>query len=155
MPPLLEVGRIDRAHGIRGEVVVTLWTNRSERLEAGSVLWADPGELTVAGARPFQHRWIVQFAEVLDRQAAESLRGQALKAEPIVDPDELWVHELIGMMVCETDGTERGRVEAVQANPASDLLVLESGALVPLTFLLEHTADRLIVDVPAGLFDDS
>lgn len=155
MPPLLEVGRIDRAHGIRGEVVVTLWTNRAERLEAGSVLCADPGELTVAGARPFQHRWIVQFAEVLDRQAAESLRGQALKAEPIVDPDELWVHELIGMMVCETDGTERGRVEAVQANPASDLLVLESGSLVPLTFLLEHTGDRLIVDVPAGLFDDS
>lgn len=155
MPPLLEVGRIDRAHGIRGEVVVTLWTNRAERLEAGSVLCADPGEFTVAGARPFQHRWIVQFAEVQDRQAAESLRGQALKAEPIVDPDELWVHELIGMMACEYDGTERGRVEAVQANPASDLLVLESGALVPLTFLLEHTGDRLIVDVPAGLFDDS
>ncbi|WP_419847029.1 ribosome maturation factor RimM [Candidatus Poriferisocius sp.] len=155
MPPLLEVGRIDRAHGIRGEVVVTLWTNRAERLEAGSVLCADPGEFTVAGARPFQHRWIVQFAEVRDRQAAESLRGQALKAEPIVDPDELWVHDLIGMMVCENDGTERGRVEAVQANPASDLLVLESGALVPLTFLLEHTGDRLIVDVPAGLFDDS
>ena len=155
MPPLLEVGRIDRAHGIRGEVVVTLWTNRAERLETGAVLCADLGEFTVAGARPFQHRWIVQFAEVLDRQAAESLRGQALKAEPIVDPDELWVHELIGMMVCETDGTERGRVEAVQANPASDLLVLESGALVPLTFLLEQTGDRLIVDGPEGLFDDS
>lgn len=155
MPPLLEVGRIDRAHGIRGEVVVTLWTNRAERLETGAVLCTDLGEFTVAGARPFQHRWIVQFAEVLDRQAAESLRGQALKAEPIVDPDELWVHELIGMMVCETDGTERGRVEAVQANPASDLLVLESGALVPLTFLLEQTGDRLIVDGPEGLFDDS
>lgn len=134
--------------------MVTLWTNRAERLEIGAVLCTDLGEFTVAGARPFQQRWIVQFAEIMDRQAAESLRGQALKAEPIDDPDELWVHELIGMMVCETDGTERGRVEAVQANPASDLLVLESGALVPLTFLLEHTEDRLIVGVPEGLFDD-
>ncbi|WP_420436254.1 ribosome maturation factor RimM [Candidatus Poriferisocius sp.] len=155
MPPLLEVGRIDRAHGIRGEVVVTLWTNRAERLEIGSVLCTDLGEFTVAAARPFQQRWIVQFDEIMDRHSAESLRGQALRAQPIVDPDELWVHELIGMMVCETNGTERGRVEAVQANPASDLLVLESGALVPLTFLQEETGDQLIVDVPEGLFDDS
>lgn len=136
-------------------MVVTLWTNRAERLEAGSVLCTDSGSLTVAQARVFQRRWIVRFAEVGDRSAAESLRGQVLRAEPISDPDELWVHELIGMMVCEVDGTERGRVEAVQANPASDLLVLESEALVPLAFMVEQTGDRLIVDVPEGLFDDS
>ena len=155
MPPLLEVGRIDRAHGIRGELVVTLWTNRAERLEAGSVLCTDSGSLTVAAARAFQQRWLVQFAEVGDRSMAESLRGQVLRAEPISDPDELWVHELIGMMVCEADGTERGRVEAVQSNPASDLLVLDSEALVPLTFLVEQSGDRLIVDVPSGLFDET
>lgn len=153
MPPLLEVGRIDRAHGIRGEAVVTLWTNRLERLEAGSVLVADAGPLTVVEARAFQRRWIVRFAEIGDRTAAESLRGQVLSAEPISDPDELWVHELIGMMVCEADGTERGRVEAVQDNPASDLLVLESGALVPLVFLVERSEERLVVDAPDGLFD--
>ena len=152
---LLEVGRIDRAHGIRGEVVVTLWTNRTERLENGAVLCSDLGDLTVAAARAFQQRWIVRFAEVSDRSSAEALRGQSLRAEPISDPDELWVHELIGMMVCEIDGTERGRVEAVQANPASDLLVLESGALVPLTFLANQTGDRLFVDVPDGLFDEA
>jgi len=153
VPPLLEVGRVDRAHGIRGETVVTLWTNRSERLEAGSVLCAESGSLTVVEARAFQRRWIVRFAEVGDRSMAESLRGQVLRAEPISDPDELWVHDLIGMMVREADGTERGRVEAVQANPASDLLVLESGALVPLAFLVGQAEDRLIVEVPDGLFD--
>ena len=136
-------------------MVVTLWTNRAERLEAGSVLCADAGSLTVTAARAFQRRWIVQFAEVGDRSMAESLRGQVLRAEPISDPDELWVHELIGMMVCEADGTERGRVEAVQTNPASDLLVLDSEALVPLTFLVEQSGDRLIVDVPSGLFDET
>jgi len=134
-------------------MVVTLWTNRAERLEAGSVLCTDSGSLTVAAARAFQRRWIVQFAEIGDRSMAESLRGQVLKAEPISDPDELWVHELIGMKVYEVNGTERGRVEAVQANPASDLLVLESEVLVPLAFLVEQAGDRLIVDVPDGLFD--
>ncbi len=135
--------------------MVTLWTNRTERLETGSVLFADLGEVTVASARAFQQRWIVQFAEISNRSTAESLRGQALKADPISDPDEMWVHELIGKMVYEADGTKRGRVEAVQANPASDLLVLESGTLVPLTFLVERSDDRLIVDTPDGLFSET
>ncbi len=134
--------------------MVTLWTNRAERLEVGAVLCSDLGELTVAGARAFQQRWLVQFAEVGDRSTADSLRGLALRAEPIADPDEMWVHDLIGMMVCEPDGTERGRVESVQANPASDLLVLETGALVPLTFLETQSGDRLVVDAPDGLFDE-
>ncbi len=134
--------------------MVTMWTNRAERLEAGAVLRTDHGRLTVAEARPFKHRWIVRFAEIGDRNVAESLQGQILRAEAITDPDELWVHELIGMTVCEVDGTERGRVEAVQTNPASDLLVLESGVLVPLTFLSEWLEDRLVVDGPDGLFGD-
>ncbi len=153
MPVLLEIGRIDRPHGIRGEVVLTVWTNRRERLEPGAVLVSDTGPLTVDKARPFQKRWIVQFAEIGDRDAAEAVRGQVLRVEPISDPDELWVHELIGMEVREVDGTGRGRVETVQENPASDLLVLESGALVPLTFLVERATGQLIVDVPDGLFD--
>ena len=135
--------------------MVTLWTNRIERLDAGSVLVTDRGALTVVGARALQGRWIVRFADVGDRDAAESLRGLALRVEPISDPGELWVHELIGKMVCEADGTERGKVEAVQENPASDLLVLESGALVPLTFLVEQSGGRLVVDPPDGLFDEA
>jgi 16S rRNA processing protein RimM len=90
---------------------------------------------------------------VSSREAADELRGQTLTAEPIHDPDEMWVHELIGAHVVETDGTERGVVESVLANPASDVLVLTSGALVPLTFVVDHGPDRIVVEVPPGLFD--
>ena len=70
------------------------------------------------------------------------------------DPDDLWVHELVGSAVVEADGTERGVVESVQDNPASDLLVLDSGVLVPLTFLTGRDADgRVVVEVPPGLFE--
>jgi 16S rRNA processing protein RimM len=56
--------------------------------------------------------------------------------------------------VVETDGTRRGVVESVQANPASDLLVLDSGALVPLRFMISRNeSDELVVDVPDGLFE--
>ena len=93
------------------------------------------------------------FEGVRDRSAAEELRAAVLYAHSLDDPDELWVHELIGSRVFESDGTCRGRVEAVQANPASDILLLDSGALVPLTFVLSASEGRIEVDVPSGLFD--
>ncbi|MDE0652888.1 MAG: ribosome maturation factor RimM [bacterium] len=154
---LLEVGRVDRPHGIKGEVVVSLVTNRTERLSPGAELQAAEGPLVVRRARPFERRWVVAFEGYRDRDAAEGLRGAVLLAAPLEDPEEFWVHRLIGAEVVCDAGVARGRVTAVQANPASDLLVLDSGALVPLTFLVsvEGTgeATRILVDAPAGLFE--
>ena len=149
----LEVGSIGKAHGLRGEVQVRLTTDRTERLDAGSELHTDDGTLVVASSRPHQNSWLVRFEGVDDRSGAEALRGVVLQADPIDDPDTLWVHELIGAAIVETDGTERGIVESVQANPASDLLVADTGALVPLTFVVELSDDVVVVDAPAGLFD--
>lgn len=155
---LLEVGRVRRPHGVKGEVVVSLVTNRSERLAPGAALQTADAELVVRRARPVENRWLVTFEGYRDRAAAEGLRGAVLLAAPLEDPDELWVHRLIGAeVVCEA-GLGRGRVTAVQANPASDLLVLDSGALVPLTFVVSLSGDggqgsTITVDAPNGLFD--
>ena len=52
------------------------------------------------------------------------------------------------------DGVERGRVVEVEENPASDILVLDSGALVPLTFVVEiEPNERIVIDAPEGLFE--
>ena len=154
---LLEVGRVDRPHGIKGEVVVSLVTNRTERLNPGAELQASDSTLVVRRARPLESRWLVAFEGYADRNAAEGLRGAVLLAEPLEDPDEFWVHRLIGAEVVCSAGAARGRVSAVQANPASDLLVLDGGALVPLTFVVSvegaGESARIVVDVPAGLFD--
>jgi 16S rRNA processing protein RimM len=151
---VLEVGRIIKPHGIRGEVIVDLITNRHERVAVGSVLTTPSGSLEVERATPHQGRWIVAFVGVTDRNQAEAMRGTRLSAEPIDDQEgTLWVHELIGAEVVDVAGNAHGRVEAVEANPASDLLVLEDGRLVPLTFVVESTAGRVVVDVPAGLLD--
>ena len=154
---LLEVGRVDRPHGIKGEVVVSLVTNRAERLNPGAELQTSDSTLVVRRARPLENRWLVTFEGYADRDAAERLRGAVLLAEPLEDPDELWVHRLIGAEVVCSAGVARGRVSAVQANPASDLLVLDGGALVPLTFVVSVEgaggSARILVDEPAGLFD--
>jgi 16S rRNA processing protein RimM len=151
--PLLEVGRVAKPHGLRGEVVVRLTTDRTERLAPGTVLHTDRGDLAVVASRPHQDRWIVSFAGVGDREAADRLRGLVLRAEPLDDPDELWVHDLVGASVVTVAGETVGTCVSVVANPASDLLEMDNGALVPLAFLVDHAPGRVTIDPPEGLFD--
>jgi 16S rRNA processing protein RimM len=155
---LLEVGRVEKPHGLHGEVVVRLTSNVDDRLAPGSVLFGDAAgthRLEVIASRPHHHRWIVRFAGPARREDAEALHGTTLFGEPVTgdDPDALWVHELIGAEVVEVTGGSRGTVVAVIDNPASDLLELDGGALVPLRFVVDRAPGRLVVDVPAGLFD--
>src|SRR5690606_2384534 len=135
-PALLEVGRIEKPHGLRGQVVVRLLTNRAERLTPGTDLATPGGALVVQAASPDQDGWLVTFRGVDTREAAVAPRGTILSAPPIDDPDELWVHDLIGAEVVD-HGVVRGRVVEVEANPASDLLVLDTGALVPVRFVVQ------------------
>ncbi len=97
---------------------------------------------------------MVAFAGVDDRNAAEGLRGLVLRAEPLEEEGALWVHELIGAEVVGVDGRSHGLVEAVEANPASDLLVLSGERLVPLVFVVDHQPGRVVIDPPAGLLDE-
>jgi 16S rRNA processing protein RimM len=157
---VLEVGQVVKPHGLKGEVIVARITNRpEERLAPGFVLASDRGELTVRSATPHQGRWIVGFVGVDDRDQAEALRGIVLQAEPLSgagddDGDILWVHELIGSEVVGVDGRSYGRVESVEANPASDLLVLPGGKLVPLVFVVAGPiGGRVVIDPPAGLLE--
>jgi 16S rRNA processing protein RimM len=155
---LLDVGRIDRPHGVAGDVVVTLTTSETQRVAPGSRLEADGLELTVVRSRPLKRRWVVRFAESGSREDAEALAGTVLRAEPLDDEDDeddeaLWVHELVGAEVVDVDDRGWGRVVSVLDNPASDVLELDSGALVPLTFVTgwAQRPDRLRIDPPAGL----
>jgi 16S rRNA processing protein RimM len=134
-------------------VVVRLVTDRTERLATGTVLSSSAGDLEVVRSVPSGDRWIVSFAGVGDREGADALRNVVLRAEPIIDPEALWVHELHGCEVVDVRGQRVGRVVAVEANPASDLLVLDGGGLVPLRFVVEHRPGAVVVDVPDGLLE--
>ena len=154
-PSRLAVGRIVKPHGLRGDVIVSLTTNRHERVAVGSVLYADDGRpFEVVRSSPHRGRFIVTFAGVEGIEAAESVRDTALSAPPLEDPDALWVHDLIGSRVEDASGAELGRVSGVEANPASDLLVLEGGGLIPLRFVTGSVPGvRVTVDIPDGLLD--
>jgi 16S rRNA processing protein RimM len=157
---LLKIGRVTKAHGLRGEVIVQLWTDHLERLDAGTVLSSPSGPLSVVSSSPApggagRDRFIVSFAECTDRAGAERLRGVELSAKALEQPGTLWVHELVGAVVRDAGGVSLGRVAAVEANPASDLMVLESGGLIPVHFVTGHdpAAGTVDVDIPEGLLD--
>jgi 16S rRNA processing protein RimM len=156
----LEVGRVGRPHGLAGEVTAVFISQRPERTEPGAILFAGDRELVIETARPHRQGWIIRFEGFADRDAAETLRGIVLSAPLAADDDaaeaasdDLWVHELVGCEVVDRDGRSLGKVAEIEANPAHDLLVLDGGVLVPMPFVVEHDAGRVVVDLPEGLLE--
>lgn len=150
---LLEIGRIGKAHGLKGEVTAVITSDRPERTAPGAVWHLAAGPIVVEAIRPFQQRWIAVLAGVRTREAAEALSGQVVLGEPIDDPDALWVHDLVGAEVRTPDGRSWGVVVSVLSNPADDLLELADGTLVPCGFVTDASGlpGHLVVDPPEGL----
>jgi 16S rRNA processing protein RimM len=152
-----EVGRVGRAHGVRGEVLVSLITDRLERVAPGARLLVGTQWRTVATSRPQQQRWLVRFDDVSDRNVAETLTGQLIFADPLpADPDDaegLWVHDLIGSAVVDQAGVRHGVCIAVIDNPAHDILELDTGWLVPVAFVTGCVDGVVTIDPPDGLFE--
>jgi 16S rRNA processing protein RimM len=135
-PDVREIGRIGRAHGVRGELYVDLITDRESRLAVGARVRGGQTWLTVSAARPQTRRWLVRFEGIDDRNAADQLVGR-----------------LLGSQVIETDGTPRGTCTGVVANPAHDLLELDDTWLVPVVFVVAHHDGVVTIDPPDGLFE--
>lgn len=125
------VGIVRRAHGLRGELAVELFTDAPDAVFAsgrrvfggtpqGRVLTADrrpggpPLTLTIRETTPFKGGLIVSFDEIADRTAAEPWRERALLVPyaelPPPANDEVYLHELVGMRVVHQDGTAVGEV---------------------------------------------
>lgn len=150
---LLEIGRVGKAHGLKGEVTAVITSDRPERTAPGAVWFLRGERHVVAAIRPFQEKWIAHLEGCTDRNQADALVGAVIEAEPIDDPDALWVHELVGATVETPDGTGWGTVVAVLSNPANDLLELDDGTLIPEVFVVDHSGlpARVVVDPPEGL----
>lgn len=156
------VGRIGKAHGLRGDLTINVRTDEPERRFApGSVLVVEAPQgsattlkrLTVAS-----HRWhsgvlLVRFEEVPDRTAAEGARGILLYATvpsgaSPEDPDEYYDHQLVGLTAYDLDGATLGEVTGL-VHGAQDLLEIKAtdgrNTLVP--FVKQLVPE---VDVPGG-----
>jgi 16S rRNA processing protein RimM len=167
----LVVGRVVKAHGVTGEVVVDVRTDDPEtRFAPGTSLRARAKggaerPLIVASARPHGGRLLVRLDGVADRDSADALRGALFLVDsadlpPIEDPDEFYDHQLEGLRVRTTAGVEVGTVAEVLHTAAGELLSVrtEDGeVLVPFVGAIVASvslADQVIeIDPPEGLLD--
>jgi 16S rRNA processing protein RimM len=162
----VQVARIGKPHGIRGEVTVQVLTDAPEdRFVPGTAFIVEPassGPLTLEGARWNKDILLLSFAEVPDRNRAEQLRGVKLylESEDLEDDDEGWYeHELVGL-AARVDGRDAGTVAALMTGPVQDLLVVdtpEGEVLVPFVEEIVPEVDVeggfVVIVPPPGLFE--
>jgi 16S rRNA processing protein RimM len=152
------VGRVGRAHGIRGDVGVEVRTDDPEaRFAPGTSILTEPadrGPLEVANSRWHSGRLLVKFAGTDDRGAAEALRGTMLvievdETQRASDPDEFYDYHLIGLKAITPDRVEIGTVGDVLHLPAQDVLAVTrlDGVEVLVPFVASLVP---VVDLDAG-----
>ena len=169
------VGRIRRAHGIRGELVVEPITDAPDAVfapgrrvspgdAAGDLLPQLP-PLEVTAARPFKDGLLVMFDGIHDRNEAERWRDRHLlvradELEPLAE-DEVYIHDLVGLRVERTSGEMVGTVIEVYELPQGLMLEIERGrgstVLVPFNDAMIERVDvgaqLVVLDPPDGLLD--
>jgi 16S rRNA processing protein RimM len=142
------VGRVRRAHGVRGAFAVEALTDAPDVIFAsGAVVFAGdrdgnpvpagaPQALHIEDGRPMNREWLVRVAEVTDRDVADGWRGRYLLADPSrlpePDADEVYVFALIGMRVEVEDQGLVGHVRDVYEAPQGLLLEVETATGRPL-----------------------
>lgn len=160
------VGHISKVHGVRGEVVVVVLTEFSQRFDDGNALaTADGRTLTIERSRTHHGRLLIKFAEVDDREAAESLRG----ADLVVDESDLpelpdgrwWPADIEGCEVVTEDGRSLGAVAEIIFTPANDVWAARDAdgreTLIPVIddvlISVDVPAKRIVVHEIPGLLE--
>lgn len=169
----LVVGRVVKAHGITGEVVVEVRTDDPDsrfapgvRLRAKRSRGGGPERsYVVDSARDHGARLLVRLAGVTDRDAADALRGSVFVIDsdelpPIDEPDTFYDHQLEGLRVATTTGEQVGVVAEVLHTAAGELLAVKRDAgevLVPFVSAIVTSVSlddgTLEIDPPDGLLE--
>jgi 16S rRNA processing protein RimM len=168
----LTVGRVVKAHGVTGELVVDIRTDDPElRFAPGSTLRAKGSDrrernYTIDTARPHGGRLLVRLSGVADRATADALRGSVFVIDsadlpPIDEDDTYYDHQLEGLRVQTTAGLELGTVTEVLHTAAGELLAVKRDQapelLVPFVSAIVTSVSLesgiVEIDPPDGLLD--
>jgi 16S rRNA processing protein RimM len=167
-PDYFVVGKIVGAHGVQGELKVSLMTDNPERFRPGARLFLESEEgpvlVEVVSVRPHKGMMLVRLASIQDRTAAERLQWRRLlilqtDAMPLGE-HENYVHDLIGLRVESLAGEVLGEITEVLFTPANDVYVVAGPdgelllpALRDVVLRVDLETGTMLVKVPDGLRD--
>ena len=168
------MGRLTKAHGLKGAIKVELYTDAPERrftpgaVFSGQVPTGSPGPgktLELVELKFYNSHPVAFFKDVSDRSAAESLIKAILwidhdMAEASDEEDAWFDHQLVGLRVLR-DGVQVGVLTQVDHFPAQDLLTVATSTgdvLVPfvkaIVVAVDIQAGTMTVTPPLGLFEE-
>ena len=170
----LRVGRLVKAHGLKGAFKLELYTDSPDvRFAPGAVLDLQVPDsspwfgktVTVKELRYYNQAPVLFLEDVEDRNLAETLIKAILlvNADTEVlpeEPDAWYDHQLVGVSV-ERDGLKVGKVARVEHMPAQDLLVISTpkgDVMLPFVKALVPSVDLekgvVTITPPGGLFEE-
>ena len=164
----LLVGKVAKAHGMRGEVKIFPFSGQPENIRQYTeiVLVGDKGRLSpplaVVSCRIQGKIVIAALDGVNNRDKAEHVEGMgvllARKNLPDLAENEFYWHQYIGKLVRNQKEEKIGKIKSVFSNGMQDIMVIISGhreILVPIskTVVVRETDDEIIIDPPPGLLE--
>lgn len=132
----MTVGRINKPHGIRGEIELTVMTDYPERFKIGSTFYLNPPlpsikEVEIQNVRKKKNTLLIKFIGLDDRDQADDLSGRevAVARDDLMElkADQYWHFDLIGMRVVTTDNRELGSIVEVLTGKANDVFIVRDG----------------------------
>ena len=158
----VEVGRIGKPFGIRGEVYVHPEPDLGDVITTGAQLIVDDG-IALTVRKSFWHgpRFIVAFEGYTDRNLAETLRGKTVfvaREEVSLDEDAMWVSDMVGTQVILPSGELVGEVNGVRDGTAHDWILLTTldgkERLIPhVAAIIDVSQTPFVIDPPEGLLE--
>ncbi|NQU66823.1 MAG: 16S rRNA processing protein RimM [Candidatus Marinimicrobia bacterium] len=130
----IQLGRIVKPHGLRGDTKIVLFNSSSRTLESNMTVrleneGGDKRDVRISNVRYTPKFAIVQFEEYDTVEEVETLRGYMLSVErsmfPSLSDDDYYLTDLIGFSVHDVNGENYGSVKKVMNYPANDVLIMD------------------------------
>lgn len=164
-PVFLAVGRLSRQHGLRGEIVLEIYTDFPERLEPGVTVYVGESyqPMRIRSRRASNKVLLLGFDNYKDAESAGELRNQLVYVRaddrPPLPEGEYYHHQVIGLQVVSDEGQELGKVTHILDTGANDVYVVRSGngpdillpALASVILHIDLEAGRMLVHLLPGL----
>jgi 16S rRNA processing protein RimM len=130
-PVFLAVGKLHRAHGVQGEIIMEVLTDFPERLKTGDTLFVgtDHQPVRLKSRRWHNQNLLVSFEGYLNPEAVSAFINQLVQVRaddrPPLPEGEYYHHQLLGLQVVDENGTHLGRLKQILETGANDVYIVQ------------------------------
>jgi len=161
-PVFLTIGKLQRTHGVKGEIVMEVMTDFPEKILPGNIVYIGSKQqpYEISGVRPAADKILVSFKGFNDCDQVSILRNQivSIKTEDAnqLPEGEFYHHEIIGMTAVDEDGKLIGTISEILVTGANDVYIInkENGEELLLPAIrdavrsIDRTTRRMVVRLP-------